>query len=196
MLKDNEVKKSEEIKLLSDAAHLNSKNKGFWDVKLTQQLKRRNLMLIICEIAEAVESIRKDKRVQPESDQFDEIHDFKGWYEHYFKGSLEEEVADIYIRLMDMIGGWQLKTDTIARYIIKELEAHENQGIGEPEAFLFILARSITDICFAAFTVQPVGESIGKLEHFAKCMEIDLMRQVNLKMKYNTMREHKHGKKF
>lgn len=60
-----------------DIAHKTAKEKGFWD----EDDRRVKLLLIHCEISEAVEELRKDN------------------IENYY-----EELSDIAIRLFDLMG--------------------------------------------------------------------------------------------
>jgi NTP pyrophosphatase (non-canonical NTP hydrolase) len=84
-----------EIKKLCEEAHLNAKAHGFWeDYSPALQYNMRNnaicarLMLIVGEVAEAQEGLRKD-----------DISNFK------------EELADVVIRLADLCGGLDINLE-------------------------------------------------------------------------------------
>ena len=106
-----------------DADKLNGLMKEIWEIAVSKGWhdnpisKMQYLGLVITEAAEAVEADRVDKRaktdmmidvmkVQDES----EIGLCRGWYETWFevyydeyvKGSIEEEFADMIIRILDM----------------------------------------------------------------------------------------------
>jgi len=120
-------------------AHGVAKEKGFWD-------EERNvpemLMLIVSELAEALEALRKDHFADPfagailaeDLDNWDDtmIEPWKAGFEKAVKSSFEDEIADVAIRLFDLCGG----------------------------------------------------------------MGIDLQKHIEMKMKYNSLRPYKHGKKF
>jgi len=125
-------------------AHEMAKEKGFWD-------EERNvpemLMLIVSEVAEALEALRKDQRANPnhltilyllggdgKTPGWGEEDDYswKKTFESSIKSSFEDELADVAIRLFDLCGG----------------------------------------------------------------LNIDLEKHIKMKMKYNSLRPYKHGKKF
>jgi NTP pyrophosphatase (non-canonical NTP hydrolase) len=132
------------MKNLIAQAHGTAKEKGFWD---TERNVSEMLMLIVSELAEAQEALRKDYRCDSiaanelrrdlELDSSDEeflLHtlEWKHKFEEAVKSSFEDEVADVAIRLFDLCGG----------------------------------------------------------------LGIDLEKHIELKMKYNSLRGYKHGKKF
>ena len=132
------------MRYLIDKAHQVAKDKGFWE---TERNKPEMLMLIVSELAEALEALRKDYVSEPaavnalhqdlELEKHDEefnvdIVDWKEVFERRIKSTFEDELADVAIRLFDLCGG----------------------------------------------------------------LNIDLEKHIELKMKYNSMRGYKHGKKF
>lgn len=125
-------------------AHMTARDKGFWD---DPRNKPELLMLIVSELSEALEALRKDhfanKMVADtllKDLHLDEIDEeffllegaWKESFEKYVKSSFEDEIADVAIRLFDLCGG----------------------------------------------------------------LDVDLKKHIELKMKYNSMRGYKHGKKF
>lgn len=124
---------------LIEKAHSVAKEKGFWD-------EERNvpemLMLVVSELSEALEALRKDKWCDPLATAV-LAKDLKNWhevlnepwksgFEKAVKSSFEDEIADVAIRLFDLCGG----------------------------------------------------------------LKIDLEKHIEMKMKYNSLRPYKHGKKF
>jgi NTP pyrophosphatase (non-canonical NTP hydrolase) len=95
------------IPTIQRAVHLNSVKHGFW-VGMSQRNPLVKLMLVNCELAEAVESIRKDKANEPCD---------KSGLEHIT--ALEEEIADAVIRLLDFAEAYELN---LARAIIDKHE--------------------------------------------------------------------------
>lgn len=98
-------------------AHGMAKEKGFWD---SERNKSELLMLIVSELAEALEALRKDHYA--DKDAVDElysdiiVHEFddeynimdgpwKAGFEANIKSSFEDEIADVAIRLFDLCGG-------------------------------------------------------------------------------------------
>jgi len=132
------------MKKLISQAHQVAKDKGFWE---GERNKPEMLMLIVSEVAEALEALRKDDYADQavveslshdlELDRTDEEFMLKAinWktaFEQGVKSSFEDELADVAIRLFDLCGG----------------------------------------------------------------LNIDLEKHIEMKMKYNSMRGYKHGKKF
>lgn len=108
------------MKNLIAKAHQVAKDKGFWD-------KERNvsemLMLIVSEVAEAQEALRKnhyaekavadgllhDIQLQYTDEEFQMNKDiWKSVFEEKIKSSFEDEVADVAIRLFDLCGGMKI----------------------------------------------------------------------------------------
>lgn len=133
-----------EIKHLVEKSHRVAREKGFWE---TDRNKPECLMLIVSELSESLEALRKDDfadeavandllhdlRVAEVDEEFTyNPEDWKKMFEESVKSSFEDEIADVAIRLFDLCGG----------------------------------------------------------------MNIDLEKHIELKMKYNSMRGYKHGKKF
>lgn len=116
-----------------------AKNNGFWD---TERNIPEMLMLIVSEVAEALEALRKDQRADPfiaelSYNDIPDLNDeskelWKKSFEDSIKSTFEDEIADVAIRLFDLCGG----------------------------------------------------------------LGIDLEKHIEMKMKYNSMRPYKHGKKF
>ena len=183
---------------LRDRAYKCACEHGFHDKKYSDECR---LMLVITELSEAVEADRKEKRVDVDAQsaydlcQKDKFYAYA--YDNYIKGTIEEELADTVIRLLDLFGVKNIfldesgfdeetfqdyatiyKDKTFAEsvyYIIEELIKHRN---------------SITESC-----VLP---EIILLDIFglAKHLDIDLVWHIEQKMKYNELRAPMHGKKI
>jgi len=106
------------IKETIEKAHSMAKQKGFWEEE------KRNipqaLLLIISEVSEATEALRKDHYADKaaveslsqdlELDRTDEEFllkaiNWKTSFEQGVKSSFEDEIADVAIRLFDLCGG-------------------------------------------------------------------------------------------
>lgn len=93
---------------LRDRAYKTACEHGFHDKRLSNE---HHLCLIISELMEAVEADRKGKRADRESFKSsyedEEPHDdvnFRYSFENYIKGTVEEELADVVIRCLDLAG--------------------------------------------------------------------------------------------
>lgn len=98
-------------------AHQVAKDKGFWE---TERNVPEMLMLVVSELSEALEALRKDHYADKgivkdlmqdiDLDRTDEEFLFKAitWkksFEENIKSSFEDELADVAIRLFDLCGG-------------------------------------------------------------------------------------------
>jgi NTP pyrophosphatase (non-canonical NTP hydrolase) len=97
------------MKKLISQAHQVAKDKGFWE---QERNKPEMLMLIVSEVAEALEALRKDHyadkaAVELLSDDFFARGGTKEEYAEIFrnnvKSSFEDELADVAIRLFDFM---------------------------------------------------------------------------------------------
>lgn len=98
-------------KLVKDC-HQTAKDKGFWD---NERNFGEMLMLIVSELGEAIESNRKDRKADLEGfkkstteDKEAGLHDeanFTEDFEYFIKDTVEDELADTFIRLFDLCGG-------------------------------------------------------------------------------------------
>ena len=106
------------INELCKEAHDNAVAKGFYE-------RERGLpelaMLIVGELSEAVEAERMGERVVPDFQKVIELFAKpETWesenafnsYEHIIRGSIEEEIADTFIRLMDLCGFYGIDIDS------------------------------------------------------------------------------------
>jgi NTP pyrophosphatase (non-canonical NTP hydrolase) len=80
-------------KELQQQVHENAVNKKFWDEHHGQHTSACQLMLVVCEVAEAVEALRNGN---PKSEKIPEF------------SHVEEELADAVIRIMDFAEGNKL----------------------------------------------------------------------------------------
>lgn len=98
-------------------AHQVAKDKGFWE---TERNVPEMLMLVVSELSEALEALRKDHYADKavvkdllqdlELDRTDEEFvikaiEFQVKFEDSVKSSFEDEIADVAIRLFDLCGG-------------------------------------------------------------------------------------------
>ena len=189
----------EKTKAFIDRAYACAVNHGFHGRELSVE---HSLMLVITEISEAVEADRKGKREAP----IDPASYMK--YEHEtaevraewltflynanIKGTVEEELADVCIRLYDTCGMMDIEP-TYYDYGIKG------------KTFQDIPYRTFTERCFFLCTLitncdVDVRDAIGSSLQFVYCMcadmGIDIERHIELKMEYNESRPMKHGKKY
>jgi len=177
---------------LSKAVHQNAIEKGFWNEPKSDG---HCFMLVITEVAEAVEADRKRRRanvveftkpeILPASVVIQNAH-FINRFEKYIKDTVEDEFADIAIRLLDL-----------AKKRKTSLESNMWIFQDFPETFAeqaFAMCGNIT--CTAGIVHTQIRRQLSFLICWAKHLGIDLEFHIEQKMKYNSMREFMHGKAY
>lgn len=91
-----------DINKLANQIHQSNIDKGFYE---NEKNIGEMLCLIHSEVSEALEADRKDKYCRYSAELLltaTDDEDFKKNYQTYIKGKFEEEMADIFIRVLDM----------------------------------------------------------------------------------------------
>ena len=185
---------------LARKAFENARQKGFHDENYTDW---HWMMLIVCELAEAVEADRNGKRAERKEyerlvNECEEIlrpHLF----EMYIKDTVEDELADAVIRLLDYAGmrGLRIPEDFVTK---ENLELTMNSCWGKSlRYFLRTFAERVYVRC-----INELYESgkdnpenvVYNIFVIAELYEIDLIWFIREKMKYNETREVLHGKSY
>lgn len=161
-----------------------------------QKPKEHWLMLIITEICEMIAADRINKRANRQMfehrlvvEPSDPDKRFKEWFKTYIKESFEDELADVCIRTFDFMGENGIKTETLNR-IHSELHPDFNRQHLLIQSFDLI--GVITDCDSASIVCSSI---FAVAEHWAKLYDIDLEWYIEQKMRYNRLREWKHGNK-
>lgn len=165
---------------MAKEAHSNAVKHGFWEIPVS---KMHCLMLIISEIGEMVEADRSGRRAN--------YAEYKGnggkGFEALIKDTVEDEMADVVIRLCDFAGA--LKMDFNKFFIC---DAYPFQK------FTFVEnAYALTKgICSRLEIEERIRLSLEFVTKWAEYMGVDLEWHVTEKMKYNAARPPKHGKAY
>ncbi len=149
--------------------------------------------LIMTEMAEAIEADRNGRRADMESfnermsnlDGSDEC--FKEMYKRYIKGSIEEEFADVVIRVLDMAQEVHGDRMRWLGYYPWGQVYHEDKSFIE-NAWYFI--REVLN-----WGTMNISDSVSFMFDWAQDLGIDLWQHIEWKMKYNELRPYKHGGK-
>lgn len=144
------------------------------------------LSLIMCEVAEAIEADRKDKRVPSRAyiGKFvmNTDEQYNAWYEAFIKGRIEEEFSDIVIRLLDMA----VECNCSIQYY--ECYEFNEKKIFSEQAWFFVTH-------LLGSTVYGINAAISFMYSWAEHLGINLDQHIEWKMKYNESRPYKHGGK-
>ena len=176
---------------LIERVQMNAEDKGFHDVKLSDEHK---LMLIICEVSEAVEADREGRLAQPMPEDWQKLNDedFKMTFLRNVKDSLEDELADVVIRMMD--SGYLddtkeiVMTDVFTRVT---LFPPEGKGLAFVEQAYYLVV-SIN----ASGLIDDLTRACQIVFYLARELDIDLVTHIRMKMRYNAMRPRLHGKPY
>jgi len=148
------------------------------------------LMLVITEIAEAVQADRKNLHADLEAfKKYEEIIDFKENFERQIKNTAEDELSDVVIRCLDLAG--------LRRFDLEEVEALMKMAESIKEGKGFI------DLCYTLSGISTCDDSteekviaiIAVVLKYCELTAIDIDFFIRTKMKYNRLRGYKHGGK-
>lgn len=170
---------------LSKKAHENAVKHGWWEKELNNE---HCLMMVITEISEAIEADRKDKRADQES--FDLLqHNKNIGFEQYIKNTVEDEFADIAIRLFDLAG--KLGID------FKKLKPCRYHRVFDHFKFTDNAFGLTKGLCREQISIEKrILFALDFVFGWAKALQIDLEYFVYIKMMYNESRPYKHNKKY
>ena len=180
---------------LKDRAYKIAKSHGWHDKELSDETY---LMLIITEIAEAVQADRKGIRPDIEGyKEFVEAHDETAItyaFKKYIKGCVEEELADVVIRCLDLAGLHSIDLSDAMSLIDKLTSVKckkETDGTFVELMFELVKIISPEDIELN-IKVNAVLLCVVEL---CRAKNIDLWWHVEQKMRYNELRPYRHGGK-
>lgn len=173
--------------------------KGFWHVPHSVG---HCLMLAYGELHEAIEADRLDKWAKLDPDTIDTLQRIEGApYAQEFlsevKDTVEDEIADAVIRLLDLLG-----------YLLdgRELQSRQANSVnvvygkgGIPPMLTDVLFPIVSTLCEAYNDCDTTGGilyALKSLEQLCDHLGIDLMTHIELKLKYNETRPALHGKKY
>lgn len=184
-----------ELNELRDKAYRNAVVHGWHEENLSDE---HFLCLVISELMEAVEADRKEKHAKVEM--------FKEWqgnivplteetrtrgfiedFEAFIKGTVEEELADACIRLMDLAGLRGYDLDNLD-YEGSDTEDYSEMSFTES---MYRICVFVTD----GFYNEYFDTLLNEIFAFCKDRDIDIFWFIEQKMKYNELRPYKHGDK-
>lgn len=189
---------------LRDRAYKCACDHGFHNTELSNG---HLLMLVITELSEAVEADRKGKyfkgisTFEHEFNRYytlvDENKRFECAFEKYVKDTVPDEMADAVIRLLDLTGlrgiSLEFANGDIDDCIEDMAEACKDETFTES-----IYSISTLPVRYDGIFDFPtaVNDMILSIFGLAKHLDIDLLWHIEQKMRYNELRENKHGKKY
>lgn len=158
------------------------------------------LCLVISELMESVEADREGKRSRvamfkewqgnsiPLTEET-KLRRFKEDFEEFIKGTVEEELSDACIRLLDLAGLRQLElTYTNSLAIMSKMSFTE---------YIYCLCSFITNPykSNSKWLDNHISYSLGWIFSWCRAKNIDIAWHIEQKMKYNELRPYMHGGK-
>ena len=149
------------------------------------------IMLVITEIAEAVQADRKDLHADVEAfKKYEEIIDFKENFERQIKNTVEDELSDVVIRCLDLAGMRKFDLEEEVEALMEMAES-----IKERKGFI--------DLCYALSGISTCDDSaeqktiaiIAVVLKYCELTVIDIDFFIRTKMNYNSLRGYHHGGK-
>jgi len=188
---------------LRDKVHENAVKHGFWE---GERSIAECLALIHSEVSEALECDRNGKHageLDAEGGMIIETLGWKLWFESYIKDTFEDELADVVIRCLDLCGKYNTDLDGL----IEDEEAKRKGGYtwftednDTPSrlcAIHWLISNAYETTMLQRHNLHAdMRDIISAVLELAKIEQIDLLKHIELKMKYNSLREYKHGKKY
>ena len=195
-----------ELASLAEDNFKNAEKHGFYTESTEIET---SLMLIITEMAEAVQADRHNRHgsIEDYESEIQMGRDIPTAYKNTLEGTVESEFADIAIRILSLLG-WmnsktpiKLKSDSILadEYGISKIQFKIQNTInkGSIAKDLYRLNGRLSwfvdnESCswFVSDTLQDILMRVFAIAHNHN---IDLMENINLKMKYNESRPYLHG---
>lgn len=179
--------------------HQRAVAKGFWYKKHTYY---HHLMLVISELSEAIEADRLGKWAKLDHDTIDTLQRIEGApYAQEFlrlvKDTVEDEITDAVIRLLDLLGCLLKGVDLTQEELDMVPAAYDNDTPPNmlTDALFVVVSGSVYGIIKDKEFISVLSP-IKSLENLCDHLGIDLMTHIELKLKYNATRPALHGKKY
>lgn len=159
------------------------------------------MMLVLSEIGEMVEADRKSRHANV--GKFNELvrpSSFNVEFVSYVKDTLEDELADVCIRLFDFCGTRGL-VPFMADGRLIDMDAKFGECFGdytlcEQSYALCNLVTDVTATKLVESQERALGSVLSFIVAFARHHGIDLVWHIEQKMRYNESRSKKHGKEY
>ena len=189
------------LNALRDRAYKTACEHGFHDAELGNE---HYLMLVVTELSEAVEADRKANYCSSKISSTErynlfptEENRFENEFRGFVKDTVEEELSDAFIRLLDLYGLLKIgldeevfSDDTIQAYS----ETYQSKSFTES---VYYIIGQLASVRYSIKQSSVLPEMLLlEILGFARHLGIDLFWFIEQKMKYNELREKMHGKKY
>ena len=169
---------------LAEEAHENAVKHGFWETKVSNE---HCLMLVITEIAEMVEAHRVSRKAKTAA--YNDMPNKQIGFEKFIKNTMEDEMADIVIRLADLAGA--LGVDFTKMQPCRYYRAFSKFSFTENA---FALCKGLSKDAIGI--EKRIQFGLDFITKWAQELNIELAFFVAQKMRYNKMRPYRHSKQY
>lgn len=187
---------------LAERAHRNAANHGFWENNPSTE---HFLMLVVTEIAEMVEADRKGniaviKHIRKQNnlaaaqkirmtEEVDNAPDFNAAFIENIKDTMEDEMADVAIRLLDLAGRLGMDFNRLA-----DMRYHRAFDHFTFTENAFALAKGLCRDRINIFKRIQFG--LFYIKWWAESQGVNLKWHIEAKMRFNESRPKMHGKAY
>ena len=160
------------------------------------------LMLTITEVSEMVEADRSGKRAQVQSFNREiakpvpekmKAEHWKHCFKTFIKDSVEDEMADVCIRLFDLAGLVGAKIPESGNF---EMCPEERVDVFTGKTFSCTAFELCKILSYGKMPDLTISYALTFMRSWAKMEGIDLQWHIEHKMQYNEMRGPLHGKRY
>lgn len=196
------MKKRPDLNTLAQEVFEANTEKGFHDKEISNMVL---IMLVITELSEAVEAHRKGKRFSKEDYEWALLMECQGWltvdqqfknvFERKVKDTLEDELADAVIRLLDLAG---LRSTIIHIEDFDKCIVNQFWDKKDFTECIYLLARHLSKYVLPSNDQAEyvINTNIAEIEGLCEYLSIDLWLHVELKLRYNKLRPKNDGGKL
>lgn len=188
---------------LRDRAYKTACDHGFHDEELSNE---HCLCLVISELMEAVKADRKSRHFDKEKYKIGEYAECQGWltneekfinvFNRYIKDTIEDELADAAIRLLDFCGLHKIDIEDFTEEMLYGAEESCNDETFTESIYAISTIPIRCEYEYDSLLKNQLNSMLLAIFGLAKHLDIDLIWHINQKMRYNELRENKHGKKY
>lgn len=187
---------------LRDSAYKNACDHGFHNEILSDE---HWLCLVISELMEAVEADRKGKRAKISKFDIEYLRyhsivdqNTRFWcsFEKHIKDSLEDELADAAIRLLDLAGLRNIDIEKFTDEQIDDLSESCNDETFTESIYSISIIPIRYEYEYGYKIDKQLNSMLLAILGLAKHLNIDIMWHIEQKVKYNELRPYKHGKQY
>lgn len=184
------IMKRPDLNILRKQVYEANKAKGFHDREHTVN---HLLCLVVSELMEVIEADRKGRqsnlisfdRCINGSDENEQTGQYMKIFDIFIKDTVADELADAVIRLLDLAGckNYKIIVTPVIKIVAETKSLTEN-------IWAIITKLVSSDVNGLIYNV------IYQIETLSAYLNIDIWKHIDIKLKYNSMRDYKHGKKY